>query len=609
MQRQLAFRIITADEAQQQREHIAHEVNATCAIAPRPAPLPKRAVGRPKRERSLVEAAAAAAAAPAAAPAAEEDAPAAKRGKYTNWFASPYIHDVLRAYAVEGRSAKRAVVALQRTAPDDRYARLHHSTVRGWFAADGVTLLPRFQQQLDARRAGARGPGRPAALAQHPAAEEEIRSTLRRMRAAGAPVSTAIIGWTVRGVLELRAPALLADFKVSTNWISRWARAELNYRWRKGTTAAQKLPLDWEEKGIQMAKRLAAQMEMYAAHSSLVINLDQTGVHLVPASFWTYEEKGANSVPIVGAEDKRQITAVIASSLYGDMLPLQLIFQGKTDRCQPAATPASMAARVHITHSANHWSNVETMQQWVHRVLLPYAERCIRQFELREDANIILLLDVWSVHTSEEFRMWLRQRHPRIHLVYVPANCTSKLQPADVALQRPFKSYIRNQFNTWAASRIKEQIAGGLENVRGLTEDFKMAVIKPLVLQWCVESWQRQDSDKTFVAQAWYRSCLSLYDFCDKEKRIAALAAVAKQEIDAHAVPVGAEPDPDAAISDPESDNSESDHESDDEADELDVLQPVREGARRSERERKPIQRTGYMLDSQFIQQTEDSEA
>ena len=106
------------------------------------------------------------------------------------------------------------------------------------------------------------------------------------------------------------------------------------------------------------------------------------------------------------------------------------------------------------------------MQQWVQRVLLPYTERCTCQFELREDANIVLLLDVWSVHTSEEFRLWLRQKHPRIHLVYVPANCTSKLQPADVALQRPFKSHIRNQFTTWAASKLKEQITQGLERIR-----------------------------------------------------------------------------------------------------------------------------------------------
>jgi hypothetical protein len=47
--------------------------------------------------------------------------------------------------------------------------------------------------------------------------------------------------------------------------------------------------------------------------------------------------------------------------------------------------------------------------------------------------------------------------------------------------------------------------------------------------------------------------------------------------------------------------DSESEHESDDDADELDVTQPKRIGECRSNR-------TGYMLDPQFILQTEDSE-
>ena len=88
-------------------------------------------------------------------------------------------------------------------------------------------------------------------------------------------------------------------------------------------------------------------------HPSLVVNVDQTGLNLVPAASWTYEQRGATAVAVIGAEDKRQITACLASSLYGDLLPLQLIFTGTTTRCHPAATAASNAASIHITHSAN----------------------------------------------------------------------------------------------------------------------------------------------------------------------------------------------------------------------------------------------------------------
>jgi len=599
MQSRLAFSTITADEVRQQRSRIAAEVAKAVAEQPPPPPPPQppRPVGRPKRERTAPDALQAA----AAAAATTEEEPAAKRGKYTNWFASPWIHDILREYARASFNARAAVATLQRGAPDDRFARLHHTTVCGWFGKDRK-LLPRFQKLMDSGGDVARGRGPPPALASHPEVENEIKSTLRTLRQHGTPVTQRIIRWIVRGVLELRAPGLLDSFHISTGWISKWARTEMKWSWRKSTTAASKLPLDWEEQGLQMAMRLAAQIEMYDVHASLVVNLDQTGVHLVPASFWTYDTAGSSSVAVVGAEDKRQITAVVASSLYGDLLPLQLIFQGKTERSHPPTTPSSKSARVHVTHSPNHWSSVETMQQWVDNLLIPYRERCVRQFELRADAAVILVLDVWAVHTSEEFRMYLRQKHPRIHLVYVPANCTSKLQVADVTLQRPFKAHIRELFNSWAASQIKEQIAAGPEKVVGFAGCFGMAKLKPLVLQWCIDSWQRLSDEKSYVAQGWYKCCISLFDVNDPQKRKMALASVARKELDPHNVPDEAEGDP------RDSDVEESDHESNDEEDELDTSKTTNFGERRSSRPRAPRQRFGGGVNPLQIALTEDSE-
>lgn len=330
--------------------------------------------------------------------------------------------------------------------------------------------------------------------------------------------------------------------------------------------------------------------------------MDQTGANLVPAASWTYERVGSAAVATVGAEDKRQITACLASSLHGDLLPLQLIFQGKTERCLPTATASSKAARVHITCSPNHWSSQQTMQQWITEVLLPYVERCISTHRLRSDANVILVLDVWAVHKSEEFRLFLRTHHPRIHLVFVPANCTSKLQVADVALQRPFKSALRRSFDHWAAEQLHQQIRQ--DRIVGLAENFKMKQIKPLVLQWCTDSWMELQQRKSVIADGWYRCCLALYDVHDPSKRVAALAAVAKRQLDDVFVPEDEE-EPD------ESEVEESDHTSDDEGDELNLELPLPENTRRSGRERKPPQPHpgSYMLNSDRIALTEDSEA
>jgi len=76
---------------------------------------------------------------------------------YTNWFSSPYINDVLQALERHSYNVKRAVAALKQHAPDARYERLSDSTVRAWFEKGTHTLLPSFQQQLDANKALTRG--------------------------------------------------------------------------------------------------------------------------------------------------------------------------------------------------------------------------------------------------------------------------------------------------------------------------------------------------------------------------------------------------------------------------------------------------------------------
>jgi len=631
------FRSITADDAQQQSaaalKHSAEQQREASHLQQK-AELLKRGPGRPKK---LTDAHHVLAMAAAAAPPKEEAAaePAQKRGKYANWFASVYIHDILHAVQRTG-SARKAVEWLQHSFPKlptesaARFTDLSESTVRSWYK-DGK-LLPKFQQLLDEQKAAApRGVWRERALAAHPAAEERVKQTLRTMRERGASVNILVIRHVMRAIFQADCSTLLDTLKLSHGFVSSWAREELQYSWRTRTTAASKLPIDWRNQGIDMAKRIAYNIQVYKVrknavccmplvsvlssadiswscshlqvHPSLVINMDQTGAHLVPSDTHTYEVKGAKDVKVIGADDKRQITVCIASSLHGDLLPLQLIFQGKTTACHPDRTPAATAARVHITHSENHWSNQETMQQYIREVIVPYSEQRIAEHNLPADSHICLVLDVWSVHKSEEFRFFLRTHFPRIHLVYVPPNCTSQLQVADVILQRPFKHGLRRRFSDWAGEIIREQIDDG--DIFGLTPYLKMSSIKPLILQWCIDSWSKMKDGRDYIKMGWHSCCVSLFDVHDQAKRVAVVEAASRDEFVAKAfVPDGEEGKEDDCQAE-----AESDHEEDEGKDELDIMKERQFGIRKSARKRAQASAFGFQLNSSQLALTSDSEA
>ena len=519
-------------------------------------------------------------------------------------FATSYIHDILSAYERYNHDGAAAVAYLQRTFPQSRYetearfAGLSRRTIAGWYGED-KQLLPKYRDLLRTKASAvSRGVGTSEPMfAQHADVEKEAGRILLAMRERGAAISRAVAQHILRIVVQERAPALLLEYKISLSFVSRWLHSYLGWSSRVQTGAASKLPADWRQQGIDMAMRIAFNMQVHKVHPSLIVNMDQTGVHLAPSSGCTFAPIGSKDVKVIAADDKRQITVCIASSLDGDLLPLQLIFEGSTLRCEPKSTRASDDAHVHLTHSINHWSSQETMRQWVEQLLMPYCDRRILEHNLPHESHIVLVLDVWSVHKSEEFRGYMRERHPRIHLVFVPANCTSKLQVADVVLQRPFKHGIRMRFNNWAAEILREQVKSG--KLDGLAPHLKMAAIKPQVLEWVLGSWSRLQQGRDYIKMGWHTCVLSNFNVLDVAKRTQAVELVALKQIQPDIIPDGEE--------DSEADE-ESDHEEDEEKDELDVLKERQYGTRKSARKRAPPRSFGHCLVSSQIEFSSDSE-
>ena len=117
-----------------------------------------------------------------------------------------------------------------------------------------------------------------------------------------------------------------------------WAKSLLSrmgFVKRRGTTTAKTDVKNFEEVKSQFLFDICSIAVMEEVPSDLIINWDQTSVHYIPTSQWTMEKQGSKHVEIIAADDKRQITAVLAGSLAGDFLPPQLIYKGTTPRCLP----------------------------------------------------------------------------------------------------------------------------------------------------------------------------------------------------------------------------------------------------------------------------------
>ena len=104
----------------------------------------------------------------------------------------------------------------------------------------------------------------------------------------------------------------------------------------------------------------------------LILNWDYTPINIVLGSSWTMAQKGAKRIEMVALHDKRQITAVVCGTLSGNLLPLQLIYTGKTTAC---LSKVQFPEDWLLSYTHNHWSNEEKTKEYLQAVIIPYIQK------------------------------------------------------------------------------------------------------------------------------------------------------------------------------------------------------------------------------------------
>ena len=260
------------------------------------------------------------------------------------------------------------------------------------------------------------------------------------MRKTGCIVNGTVARAIIVGVPQSLLPSVLAEnggrFKVSASWVSAFCAEDLGWSFRKGTTAAQKLPNNFNEQGYMTILRLAYYVRVFNVPPSNVFNADQTGVTLVPSgNDRTYDVKGGKDISVIGSEEKRAFTVCLGSAADGTILPFQSIWKGKTTSSLPKTRDQFQHLRFRYgLNEKNHWSNLKTTQDYFEHILASRVD---------DDQYWVAYIDCWKIHKSKAFLDWARAKYPKLLILFVPAGCTGKFQPADLILQRVFKHIIR----------------------------------------------------------------------------------------------------------------------------------------------------------------------
>ena len=338
-------------------------------------------------------------------------------------------------------------------------------------------------------------------------ADEYLRKVIIAMRERGTPIGTTTVVGIGRGVVLKTDKTILEEFGGPVKLNKEWAKSVLRrmgFTKRRANSKAKVIPDDFVllKEQFLLDIRTVALMEDIPA--DLVVNWDQTAMKIVPSCSWTMERKGTKRVEIAAIDYKRLITAVFVCSLTGNFLPVQLIYGGTTQRCLPKNV--DFPEGWHITFSANHWSNENTMEAYIQKILLPYVTLKREQLGLEADHCALAIFDVFKGQCTEKILSLLENNN--ILYVTIPSNCTDRLQPLDVSVNKSAKDFMKSKFQKWYGNIIHAQLE---ENV---TEpvDMRLSIMKPLTAQWMIELHQYFVSNPHIIINGFKGAGITLFE-------------------------------------------------------------------------------------------------
>ena len=326
--------------------------------------------------------------------------------------------------------------------------------------------------------------GRPVRLGEQ--LDSLVQEFIVNLRAAGGVINTAIIRGAAEGIISYRDVSKLSSHGGHIDITKSWAQSllrRMGFVKRKCSTSGKISVAKFDEcKEIFLAD-VAAEVLFKGIPHDLIINWDQTGLSIVPSGDWTMEKEGAKTVPIAHNDDKRQLTAVLAVTAAGDYLPPQLLYQGKTPKCHPqVAFPDGWD----VWHSENHWSNEITMKRYIEKVIVPFVTEKRQKLKMDLTSPAAAIFDNFRGQTTESILSLLRSHN--IIPIQLPANCTDKLQPLDISVNKPMKDHLKIRFQQWYAEEVKKQLETvSLEQVK---VDVGLQVIKCPSANWIISGWQ-----------------------------------------------------------------------------------------------------------------------
>ena len=290
------------------------------------------------------------------------------------------------------------------------------------------------------------------------------------------------------------------SFKGTNSWFQKFKkRHKLSFR--RVTHVAQKSPDVIHAKVDTFLKVVLSHRKMRNYADCFIANMDETPIWLEMPGKITLEHSGAKQVSAVMAgQEKKRYTVILTALADGTKRPVFVLLPGVRP---PVKHDIPRGVIIYMCGTGKSWANEESTVVYMNRI-----------WGRNNRERRLMVWDTFRGHGTDQVKSLMRKKF-NTDVIYIPGGCTSKLQPADVSWNKPFKNHLQNPYDEWLFSGEKTYTAAG--NMRAPT-------VK-LLLQWIKEAWDkitpeiiRKSFKKTGISCALDGSEDHLFDACSEDE-------------------------------------------------------------------------------------------
>ena len=314
-----------------------------------------------------------------------------------------------------------------------RHFEIPQTTIRGWKGLD--------RQPIDRKKSLWRkgknkaGAGRPISYSED--LEDELSQWILEMRDMNLPIQRQHVQRKAKALIQPHLPS----FKASAGWLDKFLRRH-SLSLRRQTSIQQKLPAQLEGKISTFLADVKALRMQHNFVDDLIINMDETPVCFDMASNSTIAKKGSREVIIRGTgAHKRRFTVTLTCTASGKMLQPFVTFKAKTQRILKKIPIKE--CNVIVTTQPKGWMDHKLMLTWIRKVLVQHTK----------GRHALLVFDTFKDHLTDDILAILAKNN--ISHAVIPGGCTRMIQPLDVCLNKPFKTYISGAWEEYMVGQVQ----------------------------------------------------------------------------------------------------------------------------------------------------------